>query len=296
MTGAERGFLLLCAELGDPNRRPLTQAQLRTLSRRVRQMPKSDPQELLTQRELLAMGYGKPMAEKVLALLGDDALLTHYLHRANACGCYPITRASAAYPDELRRNMADDAPGCFWAKGDLQLLTMRKIALVGSRDLEPENRLFAEEVGYQAARQGYALVSGNARGADRAAQEACLQNGGKVISVVAECLKELPDRENVLYLSEECYDKPFSAQRALSRNLVIHALPEKTFVAQCTLGHGGTWDGTVKNLRRRYSAVYCCPDGSPAVEQLVQMGAQTVSLEKLSALEKLPELDRGFLE
>ena len=40
--------------------------------------------------------------------------------------------------------------------------------------MRQENRTFAEEVGRQAALQGLTLVSGNARGADRAAQESCV--------------------------------------------------------------------------------------------------------------------------
>ena len=87
------------------------------------------------------------------------------------------------------------------------------VALVGSRELREENWKFAAEVGRQAALQGYVLVSGNARGADRTAQEACLAAGGKVICVVADDLWKQPLRENILYLSEDDFEEGFSAQR-----------------------------------------------------------------------------------
>jgi predicted Rossmann fold nucleotide-binding protein DprA/Smf involved in DNA uptake len=169
----------------------------------------------------------------------------------------------------------------------MSILSRPGIALVGSRDIRPENRRFAEEVGRQAALQGYVLVSGNARGSDRVAQDACLSAGGKVISVVADELEKQPIKESVLYLSEEGFDSAFTSPRALSRNRVIHALGEKTFVAQCRLAQGGTWSGTVQNLRHGWSQVLCFRDGSEAVDQLVQLGATAVGIEDLADLRAL---------
>jgi DegV family protein with EDD domain len=56
----------------------------------------------------------------------------------------------------------------------LEILKSPGISLVGSRDLNPINEEFAREAGKQAALQSYTLVSGNARGADKTAQNACL--------------------------------------------------------------------------------------------------------------------------
>lgn len=296
MTGAERGFLLLTSMLGDPQRKPLTTAQLRILSRRVRDMQIPDPNRALTEQDLLPLGYGSDMAAHIVDLLSEEPLLDYYLSQGKRADCQPLTRASLEYPAALRSKLGDDAPGCLWAKGDTCLLRKPKIGLVGSRDLHEENRRFAAEVGRQAALQGWALVSGNARGADRVAQEACLQHGGCVISVVADNLANIPMRDGVLYLSEEGYDLAFSAQRAISRNRVIHALGEKTFVAQSSFGHGGTWDGTVKNLRGYLSAVYCFRDESPAQQQFVQMGATAVCMKDLKDLAKLSGLDKGLFD
>ena len=162
------------------------------------------------------------------------------------------------------------------------MLSTPAIALVGSRDLSEPNRRFAETVGVYAADHGLTLVSGNARGADKTAQEACLRAGGRVISIVADELQKYPLRRNVLYLSEEGYDLPFSSFRALSRNHVIHALGQLTFVAQCTMGTGGTWDGSLKNLRNSWSPLFCFDDGSPATTELEQMGANLIGLPDLS--------------
>ena len=287
MTGAEMGFLLLSSQLGNPDRKVLTTAQLRGLGQRVRQLTVDDPQRDLNEEDLHRIGYGADMARRILALLDEKELLEYYCMRSLKADCTYFSRISAGYPDVLRQKLGDDSPGVLWAKGDLSLLSMPKIALVGSRELLPDNREFAKAVGRQAALQGYALVSGNARGADKAAQEACLSAGGKVISVVADKLESHSMRPNVLYLSEDGFDSEFSAQRAISRNRVIHALAEKTFVAQCGYQTGGTWDGTVKNLRFGWSSVYCYDDGSPTHKLLQEMGANAVdiaALEDISCL------------
>ena len=286
MTGPERGFLLLSSHLGDPSRKPLTAAQLRTLGERVRNMESPRQDRELSETDLIQLGYGREMARHIWQLLEDTDVLEHYLSRAQ--DCVPITRVSESYPATLHRRLAGEAPGCLWARGDLSLLNNPAISLVGSRELRPENRLFAESVGRLAAQWGLTLVSGNARGADKAAQNACLEAGGSVISIVADELEKHDPKENMLYLSEDGFDEAFSAQRALSRNRCIHAFGQLTFVAQADLKRGGTWQGTAANLRRSWSPVLCFRDGSAASFALEQLGAYLIDVEELADF-ALPE-------
>ncbi len=287
MNGKEQGFLLLTSRLGDPQRKPLTAAQLRTLAVRIKNMEKPDTDRELTADDLCAIGYDREGAERIVRLMNDQPLLGWYLQRGARQDCVPVTRISAAYPDVLRDRLGLDCPGCLWAKGDTSMLQMPAVALVGSRELEEKHRNFASEVGKQAALQGFVLISGNARGADRTAQEACLAYGGNVISVVADALQKQPLQENVLYLSEDGYDLPFSPQRALSRNRIIHCLPKLVLIARCTLGKGGTWDGTLKNLRHNWNPVFCFDDGSQVCRELEQMGAVMVGMDGLHDLRRM---------
>lgn len=296
MRGPERGFLLLTGTFGDPQRKPLTVSQLRILASRVRGSQAALQDRDLTAEDLISLGYAEEMACKILGLLSDGDILDRYLQRGKRAGCEPISRISTAYPDVLRQKLGWESPGCLWAKGDVSLLDMPRVALVGSRDIAPANRAFAWEVGVQAAKQGYALVSGNARGADRIAQTACLNNGGTVICVVADGLEDKIPRENILYLSECDFDQPFTAQRAISRNRVIHALGEKTFVAQSSYQTGGTWDGTVKNLRQGWSPVFCMEDGSKACRELQQMGAVGVTAGDLVNIHQLHSDNISFFD
>ncbi len=287
MNAREEGFLLLSSTLGNANRKPLTTAQLRTLAARMAAMDRPQEDRDLSAADLTAMGYGAEMAQHILDLLEDLPLLRRYHAKGWREDCIPITRVSEGYPAVLRKRLGLESPGVLWAKGDVSLLDKPKISLVGSRDIADSNGQFAAMVGREAARQGYVLVSGNARGADRIAQKACLEAGGQVISVVADELVKRTIKNNVLYLSEDGFDLAFSSVRALSRNRVIHGLGEKVFVAQCTLGQGGTWSGTVRNLKENWSPVFCFRDGSDASAQLEQLGAKEIGLEDLKHLAQL---------
>lgn len=287
MRGPDQGFLLLTSTLGDPERKPLTVAQFRNLAKRAMETEREITSRDLEVSDLLRLGYDAPMAERIFGLLCSTNQLREYLHRAEKCDCYPITRLNPCYPLAVRRRLGLDSPGVLWAKGDITLLHHPAIAVIGSRDLEKENRRFAEEAGRQIARQGYVLVSGNARGADRAAQGACLEAGGKVISIVADSLQKQPLTRSTLYLSLDDFDKPFSAHRALHRNHVIHSIASLTIAAQCTLGKGGTWDGILVNLKNGWSPVCIFSDGSAAAKELQNRGVRSIGLTDLVDLPAL---------
>lgn len=296
MTPREQGFLLLTSHLGDPQRKVLAVAQLRNLVLRVQAADKPTQDRELTWEDLLPLGYDREMANRIAELLSQQEQLEWYLKKAAKAGCMAITRANEQYPIALRKRLGLDCPGTLWAKGNMELLSKPSAALVGSRELREENYAFAVEAGRQAARQGFVLLSGNAKGADQTAQNACLQAGGEVISIVADSLASQPANDRILYISEDGFDMPFSAVRALSRNRLIHAMGQYTFVAQCTYKKGGTWDGTTNNLRKGYSPVFCYQDGSLAAQALCGLSAMPMGIEDLADFSKLEPGRRSFLE
>lgn len=295
MTGPEQGFLLLTSTLGDPLRKPLTIAQFRGLAKRVADVGRNVSDRDLEIADLQSLGYDKPMAERIYGLLGGGNQLREYLYRAEKYDCYPVTRINPIYPLTVRRRLGLDSPGVLWAKGDVTLLGKPAVAVIGSRDLNQENRQFAEEAGRQIAKQGYVLVSGNARGADKAAQEAALEAGGSVISIVADSLQKQPLVRNVLNLSLDDYDVAFSSQRALRRNHVIHTMGILTIAAQCTLGKGGTWDGILANVKRGWNPVCVFDDGSDVLEELQNRGVQPITVNELNDLAALAAQNPNFI-
>ena len=273
MRGAEEGLLLLCCKLGQPVK-PLTPAEYRQMESYVHAMTLTRARGDLgriTLKHLATLGYNEEMSKRILSLLERPRVLHDYLTAHKDISV--LTRLDEKkFPQRLRR-LGGDCPAALFCKGDMSLLNTRCVAAVGSRMLFARGYAFAQEVGRRAAAEGFTLVSGNAAGADTTAQEACLQAGGKVVCFVPDELTKYAARENVLYCSAYGYDLPFSNGRALYRNLLIHALGEKTFVAQCPGTTGGTWSGTSENCKRGLSAVYVLNDGTDGAKALCALGA-----------------------
>lgn len=297
MTPREAGFLLLASSLGDPGRRPLTLAQLRTLGRRALTLRDQRRDRSLCGQDLAQLGYGPQEAGRILALLDQTAQLSAYLDRARSLGIRCLTRISPGYPSRLLRALGREAPPVLWLLGDAALLQSSCVALVGSRELRPENQAFAMEVGAQIARQGFTLVSGGARGADTAAQEACRREGGAAVVILADSLAaraKAPLAPGLLYCSLDSFDLPFSPHRALGRNPIIHILAEKTLVAQTALQTGGTWAGTADNLKHGWSPVFLNDDGSAGARALLERGAVPVTRKQLTDLRSLTPAQCAF--
>ena len=82
MTGAERGFLLLTSQLGDPERKPLTVAQFRELSLRIGSRICAEADREMDVQDFVSLGYDRKTAQYLWRLLQDTQLLEHYLLRA----------------------------------------------------------------------------------------------------------------------------------------------------------------------------------------------------------------------
>ena len=289
MTELERGLLLLCSDLGDETVRPLTFAQYRSLRKTIRaaSLEGSDPDSAVNAASLIRLGCTPDDAENILRLLDREAQLDRYLKTAAEYGILAVTQWSPSYPVHLLQSLEELAPPVLFALGDPTLFRRPCVSLVGSRKLLPSGEQFASRVGECSARAGLTLVSGGAVGADSVGQGACLSRGGSVISFVPTRLVDYakqPPRKGLLLCSETGFSLPFTAQRALSRNRLIHGMGQRTFVAQVAAGTGGTFRGTMENLSHNWSPVFVHADGSPGAALLRQNGATPVTYEQLNAL------------
>lgn len=97
------------------------------------------------------------------------------LAAAEACGSAPLFTIEPGFPAALAS--IDMPPPMIYVRGRVELLGRPMVAIVGSRDASAAGvklaRLFAAELG----RAGLGIVSGLARGIDRAAHEASLATG-----------------------------------------------------------------------------------------------------------------------
>lgn len=287
MTPAEEGYILLCSHLGRPQRPVLTPTMLKHVQQQVKAVRQRYPERVLSTQELLKIGLKPELAERVWSLLNDRAEMREYVAKGAEWSCYPMTPASPCFPWLMYDRLGLDGPGCLWAKGDPKILNHASISVVGSRDINMREGRFAEKAGEEAAKQGFVLVSGNARGTDQAAQNACADHDGLVISVVADRLDRKFHYTQFLYLSENDFDMDFTAARALSRNRVIHAMSQITLVSRCEEGKGGTWSGTTQNLKNHWSPVAAFQNNDTGNAALHRMGAALIGMEELEDYPKL---------
>ena len=286
MNVLEEGVLLLCCRLGDETARPLTMAQYRELGQRVSAAALTeDSLRDLTTKDLLQLGYDQIRAETIVALMNRQTQLERYLRQGAEKNIYPVTRLSCSYPSRFIRKQAQSRPTTLFTMGHTALWEQPAIAVIGSRQLQEENEAVAKAAGRLAAEEGFVLVSGGARGADIAAQRACLDAGGSCVIFAADSLEKQTPHERILYVSADGYDIPFSAGRALSRNRLIHTLGDKTIAVQCSNGKGGTWQGCVDNLKHGWSELFIFDDGSEGAAALMQRGA--TGFVRLDSLQNL---------
>lgn len=271
----------------------LSLAQARELSRRARAagIGEEDPFRDVTVKDVRRLGYSEYEAGHIVSLLSRERQLDGYLLAAEKADVAVITRLDAQFPQRLREQLGARCPAALFCRGDLRLLQRPCISVVGSRHLAPGAQ-FAAQAGRLAAKEGFTLCSGDAMGADRTAQEACLRGGGSVLIFPATELVYCPIRKNTLYVAEGGFELGFSAQRALGRNRFIHAMGEKTLVAQTSFGKGGTWNGSLDNLQHEYSPLFVFDDGSEGARALCARGATPV--QALTSLQALTPAQLSF--
>lgn len=218
-------------------------------------------------------------------LLGRGFLLSQVIERWQARAIWVVSRADAEYPRRLKLRLREDAPAVIYGCGDMALLELGGLAVVGSRHVDNTLIDYTMSVGRLAARAGRTLVSGGAKGIDQAAMRGALEAGGKASGVLADSLeKTTMNREHRNLLLEgqlvliSPYDPSagFNVGNAMQRNKLIYALADASLVVNSDLNTGGTWKGAVEQLDKlKFVPVYVRSTGgsSPGLDALRSKGA-----------------------
>ena len=190
-------------------------------------------------------------------LLARGFLLGQALERWQTRSIWVISRADPIYPRRLKERLKDSAPSVLFGCGDDKILETGGLAIVGSRDVDEVLINYTGSIGRLAAKAGQTVVSGGARGIDKAAMFGSLQAGGRVIGVVTDSLERLAlardcrdylmDRRLVLISP---YDPAagFDVGHAMQRNKIIYALADAALVVNSDFEKGGTWAGATEQL------------------------------------------------
>ena len=264
LTPNTQAILLLTAPLiagrGESSPDLLTLGEYNRLARVLREKQKQpadligpDAQDLI---ELCSQPFGRARLD---ALLGRGFLLSQAMERWNARAIWVISRADARYPKRLKARLKEDAPPLLYGCGETGLLEKGGLAVVGSRHVDDELISFTENVGRLTARANRTIISGGAKGIDRAAMHGALQAGGEVAGVMADSLERAalardnrePLMEGRLVLISP-YDPAagFNVGHAMQRNKVIYARADAGLVVTADFEKGGTWAGAIEQLER----------------------------------------------
>ena len=286
-----QAILLLTAPLiagrGKASANPLTVAEYRRLTRRLRELRREPAHLLEPGAESLLKECSIDLAPGRLGrLLGRGFLLSQAVERWRTRAIWVTSRADAAYPQHLKKRLGEDAPPVVYGCGDAALLDAGGLAVVGSRNVNDMLIGYTEDVGRLAAVAGRTVISGGARGIDQAAMRGALEAGGSVVGILADGLEKAVvrrDHREALMdgrLALVCpYDPAarFNVGHAMQRNKLIYALADAALVVNSDFGKGGTWAGASEQIERlKFVPVYVRADGdvSEGLGALQRLGAK----------------------
>jgi DNA processing protein len=299
-----RVLLLLCSRLPDARTAevaPLSIAEWQRIGSALREAGLQRPGALLEVGPEFWEATGLPTVEtqRLRCLLERGPALEAELERLEALGIRGITKAEEQYPERLRARLRGQSPPVIFAVGEWALLDRPALAIVGSRGVDAAGDAFAKGVAQRCARDGLTVVTGGARGVDRAAMQAALEAGGAVVAVMAGDLERTArasetrlwlDEGRLLLLSHHHPRVGFSIAAAMERNKVIYALAEYGLVVASAQGQGGTWAGAREVQRHGWVPLFVrdapsVPDGN---RELLRPGALPFPALEVIGDEPLP--------
>lgn len=95
---------------------------------------------------------------------------------------------SYQYPENLRR--AEHPIELFYYKGNLDLLSQKAISIVGARKASEKGIRRAQKLAAGLVEAGYSIVSGLAKGIDKAAHDSAIASKGNTIAVIGTPIDE----------------------------------------------------------------------------------------------------------
>lgn len=131
-----------------------------------------------------------------MRLLGADLTLEAEaeISKAHQLGVTLIPLDDPRYPPLLRE--IADPPVVFYALGNIDVLGTEAISVVGARRATTYGLQVAVQLARDLAARGLTIVSGLARGIDRAAHQGALEAHGKTLAVLGSGIDVIYPREN----------------------------------------------------------------------------------------------------
>jgi predicted Rossmann fold nucleotide-binding protein DprA/Smf involved in DNA uptake len=182
-------WLLLTFEGGLPTRiiNDILVAWCKQLGRTLQEFFAASSQEWSDTCHLNAAMIGK--LERAREKLVGQAFLVEQLSHDHI---HLLTVLDAAYPTLLKSSLnRNQIPPVLCYAGDLDILKRQTIAIIGSRNAGETSLAFTQAVAQYLAEHGANVISGNARGVDRAAYEGATSTDGYTTVVLPHGIRKL---------------------------------------------------------------------------------------------------------
>ena len=178
-----------------------------------------------------------------------------------------ISYYDAGYPDILKRTIDEegrlDPPLLLWYRGDISIIGLPAIAIIGTREATPEGINGGTYIAGEFAKQGFNIVSGLAIGCDTCGHRGALNVGGKTTAFLAngldhdsiypsenqELAEEIVNKGGLL-LSEYSIGQSVNRYSLVARDRLQAGLSLATLVIQTGI-KGGTMHAATTTLKAR---------------------------------------------
>ena len=228
-----------------------------------------------------------PAIARLIAEGPEESSVTPALTWLAKSGNHLITLADTEYPRALLE--IPDPPPLLYAKGRRELLHVKTLAIVGSRNATPQGLKDAEAFAQALSEAGYCIASGLALGIDGAAHRGALKGAGSTIAAVGTGLDIVyPARhrqlaheisQQGLLISEFPIGTPSMAQNFPRRNRLISGLSLGCLVIEAHLQSGSLI--TARLAAEQGREVFAIPGSihspvSKGCHRLIKQGAKLV--------------------
>ncbi len=175
-------------------------------------------------------------------------------------GIEVIPIVSPDYSSKIKSNLKTaGSPPVLYIKGNSQILKEDSVAIVGSRNASDISIEFTDNIARKSTEQFRVIVSGFAKGVDKAALDSALKYNGRSIIVLPQGIdtfssgykkyyKQIVEGD-VLVLSAFHPKSVWSVGLAMARNPIIYGLADEIYVAESG-DTGGTWAGVSDGLKK----------------------------------------------
>ena len=210
-----------------------------------------------------------------------------------------ISINDASYPKKVFDKLKKSAPPVLFVKGNIELLNLNSVSIVGSRKANPNSISFTKNISRTAAMSNRSVVSGGASGIDSFAAQNAIENNGSTIIVLAEGVKKYKGYRQyykamtegrLLVISSFDPDDRWQTFKAQERNPLIYALGDKVFIAESG-DKGGTMNGALKALSEHWTVFIRFPEVNEvnANFTLIQKGCVAVDMRGKPITVDLPK-------